>query len=202
MLSLLQNISNNYIFQKNCSNKFFITLIPIMMKQIRNITTAVLLSVMAGTFSACGTDPVAVATSLTTKGTFTATVGGQAFTANVASANNNTGTISILGNLVSTTGTTSNTKQLSIVGKIASTGTYSLGVGGAISGNAISAAYSEITATGTTVSSSIIYGATSGQLVITELSTTKVSGTVSFTGVETSTGKSITVSSGAFNVNF
>ncbi len=169
-------------------------------KKIRIIASAFLLSMAFGVMS-CGTDPVAAVASVATKGTMTATVDGQAFSANLSQAQNTSGTLAISGNTVSSSGTTGNTKQITISGRIAATGTYQFGTASTIAGNPIIATYTDISGTATGTTGTATYGANSGTLVITELSATKVKGTFNFSG-SSSAGKTISVTNGVFDINF
>jgi hypothetical protein len=120
------------------------------------------------------------------KGTMTATVNGQSFVSNYAVAVK-TGVFSISGANTSISGT----KQINLSGIISQTGTYQM----------TDKSTSNNYAIGLYVEGNLkTYSATSGTLIITELSTTKAKGTFSFSATSGGT-ETINITNGAFDIN-
>jgi hypothetical protein len=153
---------------------------------------------LAGNLSSCSSSSDSAATPAVaqlpgSKGTVTATINGQGFASNFA-AGAGSGVLSVSGNYSTTTGT----KQIAISGMITKTGTYQMNdIGG---NNFAIALYTETTVTSSGSFTIKTYSATSGSLVVTQLSTTKAKGTFSFAASDGG-GQNVNVTNGVFDIN-
>ena len=163
--------------------------------------TAIMTGTLTG-LTSCGSDPVAAIATAASKGTMSATIDGQGFTANLSTVKTSSSITTISGGIVGSSGTTGTTKQLTFSGNLPATGTYVLGNGGIISANPIAATYSEASSTVGGSNNLINYGATTGELKITELTSSKIKGTFNFSGYDLNSKKTITVANGVFDINF
>jgi hypothetical protein len=154
--------------------------------------------------TSCSSDSASPATVTQipgSKGTMTATVGGQSFAANFSTATRSSGIVSISGNNISTTTTTGMTKQINISAQISQAGKYQMGLGGGLAGNFVTAVYAEGTGTSGGVSGLTGYTSTAGELNVTEFTATKIKGTFSFSG-RSNSGQVLAISGGSFDIAF
>lgn len=174
------------------------------MKNLKKIFLGLCLtSAIFSGLTSCGSDSTAVPAVQQlpgSKGTITATVNGQTFGSNLTQSTRNSSIISIAGNATSSTGATGNTKNINLsFSQLKQTGTYQLNNQSFASG--IIASYSELSATTGGITSADTYSATSGSVTITELSSTKIKGTFNFSA-ENSSGKTVTITNGVFDISF